>query len=177
MRYQVPLFPQTQPMSCWAASIAMILGWRDNACYSDFIIAQNNGGTSYVPNMQNGLLPSDVYMLHRNGFEVESPQCYNPEGIYSLLAQYGPLWFAANVPLTGNHPDPHIRVIAGMANVHGNNTLVYINDPWEKGMNAFRPGNRGSKYSMPFSAMMGQNEDLGTVELSENAPIYVAYLP
>lgn len=48
MKYDVPLIPQTSKMSCWAASIAMILGWKQKMSIPDKIIARNPGGTSYM---------------------------------------------------------------------------------------------------------------------------------
>lgn len=75
MNYDVPLFPQTAGMSCWAASIAMILGWKNQVCISDVTIAGNHGGTNYLPSMQSGLDPNDRYILRRNGFRLDDPMC------------------------------------------------------------------------------------------------------
>ena len=41
--YSVPLVPQTSNMSCWAAGIAMILGWKRHMSIPDQIIAANPG--------------------------------------------------------------------------------------------------------------------------------------
>ena len=108
MKYEVPLVPQTSRMSCWAASIAMILGWQRQMSMPDEIIARNPGGTSYMTSYQTGLDPNDTYILNANGFDTEPPQCYTPELIYSMLVSHGPLWVATWAP------GPHIRVVTGM---------------------------------------------------------------
>ncbi len=157
MSYDVPLIPQTSSMSCWAASIAMILAWRDQASYDPLLIAQNAGGPSYLPSYSNGLDPNDSYILRRNGFEVLAPQCFTLGAIKSLLETYGPLWVATWAP------GPHIRVVRGLIN-----RAVYINDP--------APVNRGSRYTQSFRTFFGAMEELGARELSQPAPIYVAHL-
>lgn len=157
MRFEVPLIPQTTSMSCWAASIAMILGWKNHASYDPSRIAQNFGGTDYSPAMTGGLDPNDTYILARNGFVVEAPQCYMVSAIRELLATYGPLWVATWAP------GPHIRVVCGLAV-----ETLYINDP--------APVNRGSQYTMSFEAFFGAMEDLGADELLEPRPVYVAHL-
>ncbi len=159
MTYDVPLVAQTTNMSCWAASIAMILGWRDQACYSDVNIAANYGGTSYTPSMTNGLDPNDKYILRRNGFAVEWPRCYTPQGFLGLLDDHGPLWVASKPPGGG----PHIRVVTGYQG-----SQLYVNDP--------APVNRGARYTRSFADFMNDSETLGAEELHEPSPVYVAYL-
>jgi ABC-type bacteriocin/lantibiotic exporter with double-glycine peptidase domain len=157
MVYDVPLIPQTSEMSCWAASIAMILGWKYRMSIPDESIARNPGGLSYMTSYAKGLDPNDKYILHRNGFRLEPPLCYTPKGILLLLRKHGPLWVATWAP------GPHIRVVTGMK---GNN--VSINDP--------APVNIGSKYSMSFSKFFGAMEKLGSREMKQPSPVYVAYL-
>ena len=165
MRYDVPLIAQQTGMGCWAASIAMILGWKNQASFDPAGIAANPGGTSYVPSLTNGLDPNDRYILERNGFEVEAPACYLPQAVSSLLDTYGPLWLAGLVRLSGvANPVPHIRVVTGMEN-----GWVYVNDPW--------PVGSGSQRMLSFNQVfVGQMEALGSRELKERAPVYVAHL-
>ena len=165
MRYDVPLIPQSTGMGCWAASIAMILGWKHQASFDPSRIAANPGGISYVPSLTNGLNPNDRYILQRNGFIVEEPACYTPAAITALIDSYGPLWLAGLVPLSGvANPVPHIRVVTGFEGGR-----VYINDPW--------PVDRGSIYTSDFQRIfVGQMETLGASELNQPAPIYVAHL-
>lgn len=165
MRYDVPLIAQTTGMGCWAASIAMILGWKNQASFDPSLIAANPGGTNYVPSLTNGLDPNDRYILQRNGFAVEEPACYTPSAITALVDRYGPLWLAGLVPLSGvAHPVPHIRVVTGFEGGQ-----VYINDPW--------PVHSGSRYTRSFQTIfVGQMETLGATELNQPVPIYLAHL-
>ncbi|MCG8093853.1 MAG: hypothetical protein JAZ17_09540 [Candidatus Thiodiazotropha endolucinida] len=157
MKYYVPLIPQMTNMSCWAASIAMILGWKRKMSIPDEIIAKNFGGKNYMTSYANGLNPNDKHILHTNGFEIDAPQCYTINTIHNLLTQKGPLWVATWAP------GPHIRVVTGLTG----NTL-FINDP--------APVGRGSKYSRAFSRFFGAMENLGSRETHQHSPVYVAYL-
>jgi predicted double-glycine peptidase len=157
MNYDVPLIPQSTNMSCWAASIAMILAWRDQASYDPQLIAQNFGGTNYMPQLSSGLDPNDTYILERNGFRVLAPECFAISRVRQLLTQFGPLWVASKAPA------PHIRVVRGMAG-----STVFINDP--------APVSMGSKYSRSFKNFFGAMEGLGAEERKEPAPVYVAHL-
>jgi len=157
MIYDVPLIPQTSRMSCWAASIAMILGWKRGMSIPDTVIAKNPGGLNYMTSYAQGLDPNDKYILEANGFGIESPQCYTTEGINSLLTKKGPLWVATWAP------GPHIRVVTGMVAV-----TLFVNDP--------APVNVGSHYLRRFNDFFGAMEQLGMRELKEQSPVYVAYL-
>ncbi|MGQ0542152.1 MAG: papain-like cysteine protease family protein [Blastocatellia bacterium] len=157
MRHDVPLIPQGTNMGCWAASIAMILSWKNNASFDPGMIAANPGGTSYVPSLASGLDPNDKYILERNGFALEAPQCYMMEPIHRLIEMHGPLWVA------GAAPAPHIRVVTGF-----DGGMLYINDP--------APVNMGSTYARTFEHFFGEMETLGSQELTEKNPVYVAYL-
>src|SRR5262245_41045121 len=137
MIYDVILIPQSTNMSCWAASIAMILSWKNQASFDPQMIAANPGGTSYMPQFANngpGLDPNDRYILERNGFTLEAPQCYTLQAVQGLLAQHGPLWFASL------DPAPHIRVITGSTG-----SQMHVNDP--------APVNQGSTYKRGFAQL------------------------
>ena len=157
MIYEVYLIPQTSKMSCWAASIAMILGWKKQMSIPDTVIARNPGGLNYMTSYAQGLDPNDRYILEANGFGIEAPMCYTQQGISSLLSRKGPLWVATWAP------GPHIRVVRGMSG-----STLYINDP--------APVNTGSQYTQSFSKFFGAMESLGVRELKEKSPVYVAYL-
>lgn len=161
MNYEVPLYAQSQGMSCWGASIAMILAWSSGGSYTDLEIAQNVGGINYEPNMfpGGGLDPNDTYMLNRNGFEIAPRQSFSTTFIKSLLLQYGPLWVATKTPGVG----PHIRVITGLTG-----SQLRINDPW--------PVGKGKKYKKSFKRFFSQMEELATEESNQSAPNYLAYL-
>jgi len=157
MKYDVPLIPQGTSMGCWAASIAMILSWKNQASFSPAMIAFNPGGMNYTPSLASGLDPNDRYILERNGFALEPPQCYMLSAVQNLIDDHGPLWVASAVP------SPHIRVVTGYQG-----GALYINDPW--------PVNQGRRYTRSFETFFGEMESLGADELGEPAPVYVAYL-
>lgn len=157
MKYDVPLIPQTTSMSCWAASIAMILGWKHQASFDPQLIAANPGGLSYMPEFTKGLDPNDRYILERNGFAIEAPQCYMLRAVQALIDAHGPLWVASAAPA------PHIRVVTGYEGER-----LFINDP--------APVNSGSRYERSFASFFGAMETLGAQEMKQKAPVYVAYL-
>lgn len=173
IQYNVPLVAQTSGMSCWAAGIAMILGWWHQASYDQEMLAQNPGGRNYGGAYRNGLDPNDSYILERYGLVVEYPACYTPEAVYNMLVSYGPLWLASAVP------GPHVRVITGISvnRTNPDASIVTINDPWQRGMAAFRPTNTGSSYTTRWDVLMTQYEGLGAQELKEPSPIYLAHMP
>lgn len=161
MIYDVPLIPQETEMSCWAASIAMILSWRDGVRLDPKTIAENVGGTSYLPQYIDGgrgLSSSDQYILQQWGFVPEIPKCYTEIAILSQLMCYGPLWCASATRF-----GPHVRVISGMM---GNR--LFINDP--------RPPGVGERYESSFNAVFGLQEELARMEAAETSPVYLAHL-
>ena len=158
MIYQVPLYPQRYRMSCWAASIAMIYGFRNSVCISDDAVADE---TNRKKQLTDGLNPSDSGPLDYYGFGIEAPMCYAADTFHSLIRQFGPLWVAAAVP------SPHVRVVRGSRANSGSYEL-FINDPG--------PVGRGGQYSVTYEDFMAQMETLGGQEAGEPSPVYVAYL-
>lgn len=159
MRYDVQLIPQGTSMGCWAAGIAMILGWKNQASFDPGMIAANPGGLNYEPSLQSGLDPNDKYILEQNGFELEPPLCYMLSRIQQLIDSNGPLWVAGKLPTI----PAHIRVVTGYEG-----QMLYINDPW--------PVNQGAQYTRSFTSFFGEMEQLGSDEVKEPSPVYVAYL-
>jgi hypothetical protein len=154
----------------------MILGWKQNVSIDTVLIASNPGGISYLRQFQVGLNPNDTTILRRWGLVTEAPQSYTPDMFAQLLQRHGPLWVAA-----ASLPAPHIRVVTGFqppTTVAGaGDAIVAINDPWERGMAAFRWPNRGSQYNMSYIDFTQQVERLGRSERRQPAPVYVAHLP
>jgi hypothetical protein len=170
--YQVPLIPQTTSMSCWAAGIAMIVGWRRGVIVDPVAIAANPGGVSYLAQFQSGLDPNDSTILRRWGLVTEAPRSYEPDAFGELLQRYGPLWVAASVP------GPHVRVVTGyQPGVTAANAIVGVNDPWELGMNTFQWPNRGARYTRTYLQFTTEVETLARNELNQPTPVYVAHLP
>jgi len=98
---------------------------------------------------------------------------YSMKGFKDLLETYGPLWVA------GNDLSPHIRVVTGMywdGTLDG--TMVYISDPWEKGMNKFRKSNKGSEYKISYRKFMESMNNLAIRDNTEwklKNPIYIIH--
>lgn len=125
---------QPTNMTCWAASAAMVVGWRDRISIDvDAIVAGTGDWAAY----QNGLNPASVPELAIAwNLVMEQPQSYTIDGLYALLQQ-GPLWVGAAVP------GLHAIVISGMYSDGSiENTFVRITDPWDRDPGT--PGNPGA---------------------------------
>ncbi len=119
----VPLINQLTDMSCWAASAAMVVGWRDRLSIDPVSIANGSGDWEAY---KNGLSPNEFSTLATVwNLTTEPPQSYTIEGLRNLLETKGPLWVAAAVPSF------HAIVVTGMYNDR-NNIFICINDPWDR---------------------------------------------
>jgi hypothetical protein len=106
------------------------------------------------------------------GLESKNPQSYTVQGFANLLQDYGPLWVASA------EPGPHIRVVTGMVgDGTPKGTLVYINDPWQKGMTTFSVPNSGSQYTESYEEFEKKQHSLAISESDIEGAIYVAHLP
>jgi len=121
----VPLINQLTSMSCWAASAAMVVGWRDRLSVDPAAIAEGSGEWAAYA---NGLDPADFQTLADAwALRPEPPQSYTIDGLRNLLQSSGPLWVAAAVP------GFHAIVVTGMYSDGAlENTFVRINDPWDR---------------------------------------------
>ncbi|TCP23622.1 papain like cysteine protease AvrRpt2 [Tenacibaculum skagerrakense] len=166
--YPIQLVPQTSGMSCWAASAAMIVGWREQISIDPQDIARGvNGWESYY---NNGLPPDNTEMFSVWGLQYDYPQSYTVEGFASLL-QGGPLWVATNL-----QNGAHVVVVAGIrGDGTPDGTILKVYDPLEQGMTNFRSSNRGSVYEMTYQEFVNRQETLAFRELSEPSAFYVAY--
>jgi V8-like Glu-specific endopeptidase len=123
----VPYYPQQTDASCWAASAAMVVGWRDGTSLADADIAAK------VPALdayRNGLWPSDRHMLADVWNLVpEPPACYTVDAWRSMLERYGPLYLdMTNSAGTGGHA----WVLVGMTSdgaPDGSDTVMYLHNP------------------------------------------------
>jgi len=176
--YRVPLIPQSTGASCWAAGMAMILAWRNHTTVDPVLLATNAGGKSFLKDFEKlGVDLNDPTILRRWGFVTEPPMSYMPDAFGEMLQRFGPLWVASAVP------GVHIRVVTGFepgSDPDGfSDAVVHINDPWERGMKTFRPGNRGSQYSMSYVDFSQQVANLGAItnKNRDPSPMFVAHLP
>lgn len=164
--FDVEMVPQTTGMSCWAAAAAMVVGWRDQVVLEPSEIA---GGIGYWSQYATGgLPPADTTMFNHWGLTPERPREYTVQDVATMLWEYGPLWVASA------ELGPHIRVVRGM---HGDGTpqgtVLYINDPWQRGMTRFFTPNLGSTYVETFAEFIQFQRRLMTQEGSRG--FYVAH--
>jgi len=166
IRYSVPFVPQSTNMSCWAASAAMLISWRDNMSIDDRAIA---GGINYWQQYMNngpGLDPEDVHMFRHWGLREEEPQSFTVQAFRRLIESYGPLWVAADANSAAGVA-PHIRVVTG---IYGdgsvNGTFLLIHDP------------AGTKdHVESYATYVDAQEQLASSELPRYIrPLYVAHL-
>jgi ABC-type bacteriocin/lantibiotic exporter with double-glycine peptidase domain len=117
----VPLIPQPTAVSCWAASLTMVVAYRDQAIYTPQSIAaaaQMDVNTGYGWDQ----IKAAVSAWNLN---TEGPTCAMPSDWAGLLESFGPIWIVE----VGN-PN-HAVVIVGI-NGDGTpeGTNVTLNNPW-----------------------------------------------
>lgn len=162
--HSVPFVPQTTKMSCWAASAAMLVSWRDSISIDDTVIA---AGLNYWQQYYlKGLDPEDVHMFRKWGLTKEEPQTFTIQSFRNMIELHGPLWVAADANSAAG-VDPHVRVISG---IYGdgtvNGTYLVIQDPLGK-----------QNHVESYATYVQAQEELVADELPKYAkPIYVAHL-
>ena len=167
IRYPVQLVPQTTSVSCWAASAAMVVGWREHYSMTPEDIARPTGGWERLYRV---LPPDDTNMFSVWGLHYEQPQSYTVEGFAELLRN-GPLWVATDV--SGGD---HVVVISAMrGDGSPDGTVLTIMDPMDRGATQFRPSNSGSTYQLTYREFTQGQEALARRESTEPTAYYVAY--
>ena len=161
----VPVYGQKYRMSCWAASMRMILASELRFVASDDAIA---APTNDQASLQSGLNPNATTCLRYWGFRTLSPMCYTEAGFAQLVQSRGPLWVACDVRFPGaSRSSPHIRVVTDALTIDGA-LLLGVNDPGPVGV--------GRRYQETYANFCAKNELLGSQELAEPAPVYIAHL-
>jgi hypothetical protein len=118
----VELIPQPTGKTCWAASGAMLVGWRDRVSLTPETIAEVCGRST-----ASGLSVNDNSKFAAEmGFVAEPPQSYSVDGFRTLLHNNGPLWVSE-----GTAPNLHAIVVTGMYS-DAADTYVRIADPWDR---------------------------------------------
>ena len=162
VHHDVQLVPQTTTMSCWAASAAMLVSWRDQISISPETIA---AGAGYWTQYFGGLDPEDLHMFDTWGLTEEEPQTFTIQAFADMLEQYGPLWTAG-----ASGAGAHVRVVTGISgDGTPDGTFLAIHDP--------APVNSGTPDVIEsYSQYMGIQEQLAVRELPRyQRPIYVAH--
>jgi N-acetyl-anhydromuramyl-L-alanine amidase AmpD len=151
----VELIPQPTNFSCWAASGAMLVGWRDQVSLTPDAVASTCSRST-----AKGLLTDDNSKFAAEmGFIAVPPVCYTEDGFRALLEQNGPLWVSEGVP-----PNLHAIIVTGMYS-DGDHTYVRIADPWDRAVGtpgkpgAYAPTHiSGSRYIMTWDDFTTQYE-------------------
>jgi hypothetical protein len=127
----VPTVAQPSSMTCWATVATMMLSWKNNQSFT-IQEAMDRAGSTYRTMFDNNQgLPAAEHEAFAAacGMKGEPPMSYTPNGIRSLLENYGPLIAVAD-EAPGDKWAIHARVIRG---IYGDgsvdNTFLRINDP------------------------------------------------
>lgn len=108
--YNVQLIEQPNNSSCWAASAAMVVGWRD--CVS--LTPESMRTDPYLRRAFASTLPLQGvgHLAEATGLIAEDPRNYTIRRWAELLATYGPLWVGIS---RNNQPSTrHVVVVAGI---------------------------------------------------------------
>ncbi|MBB4838187.1 hypothetical protein HNP52_001238 [Sphingomonas kyeonggiensis] len=153
---------------CWATTLAMLIGWKDQQCYEPAGIAQRCGRDI------NQGLPWDqrATVAAALGLGTLQPQCYTPEGFFSLIERHGPLYvgkMASSTNLSG-----HAVLVVGMYE-DGGQYYVRVVDPWDRSVGTpGAPGayasthDRGSRYILRYEDFAQEYE-----MAADGTPAYV----
>lgn len=134
VQYDVPLVAQPTDVTCWAASLDMVIGYRDQVSYAVDTVAEQAGLTTTD---SHGWSEIQTAVKAWNLVE-EGPASGMPDYWATQLANCGPLW----VVETGN---PYHAVV--LIGIDGDGTAdgstVTVNNPW--------PPNQGEVQTLPFA--------------------------
>jgi len=174
--HAVSLIPQPDKNACWAASMAMLLGFRGVRSVDPEALAREVGGslsTSYDWNLLTRV--SGKY-----GFvAIEQPSntslYHSPAQWAQWLRDYGPLWAV----IVGA---PHAVVLAGIRGDLANPASVEVKvlNPWDTQVAfdndpvVFNPPNRGREGWLPFEQFAA---DFGNMAAPDYGNWRVLYLP
>ena len=165
VQYDVPLLGQQTGMSCWAASAAMVVAFRDQVSVDPLEIAMAGNPTpasqvggyweKYADGIDFSTATTDK-LFSVWGLTSEPAQSLTIDGLRDMLLQYGPLWTGV-----ANGVGAHVRVITGIVgDGTPEGTAVLINDPWDIGKEEFELPNSGSQYPELFTEFVAKQEVL-----------------
>jgi ABC-type bacteriocin/lantibiotic exporter with double-glycine peptidase domain len=119
--YSVPLIPQPNSTSCWAAAMAMVVSYWQRASVSPASIA------SAVGLHLDSCYGWDVLYDAANywGFRAIPSACYIGPAWVGFLSRYGPLW------LVETGAPSHAVVLTG-----GDGASFSVNNPWPPNIGA-----------------------------------------
>jgi hypothetical protein len=174
--YQVPLIPQPDKLSCWAASMAMLLSYKRNASFTPQSLARQVSRdlrTSYSWSM---LEQVKNYFGFRDIALPSNTSLYlSPKQWSQWLSTYGPLW----VTVVGN--PSHAIIVHGLrGDCTPGRTSINVLNPWNTNTRFtsdpvdFYPSNSGLAYTQSFNNFAA---NFGLLGLSNYSSWRVLYLP
>lgn len=172
IEYEVFLIPQPNKTSCWAASMAMLVGYERQVSITPQAIvdeASGNTGSAYSLNQSYGW---DRLEMVRSHFQLDDihglalHQSPTPQQWASWLRQYGPLY------VTVDGAPTHAIIVYGVSgDGTPSGTRVKIHNPWDttatfdNDATEFHPPNQGHSSEMTVADLDtafngGQLDDL-----------------
>jgi len=174
--YPVPLLAQPDKLSCWCASMAMLVSFRRQTTYAPEQLAQDVNfslRTSY---------DWDALEAVKNQFGFQDISLPSNASLYPTPQQWSD-WLTANGPLwitTVGDPS-HAIVLRGLTgDLTADGTTAHINDPWDATTTFtddeidFSPANAGRAYDQSFTDLAA---DFGNLDLSDYGSWRVLFLP
>ena len=123
---KMTLIPQTMGMSCWYASMQMLVKWKEETeqkSFAHLISPEYDSECIKVRDADNGVVnPQILKLAKRLGLKHVPPVSPSPETIEKWLRNYGPLWVNGT---------SHIVVMAGIMYfpILGYRVLIYDPSP------------------------------------------------
>lgn len=117
----VPLVPQPTSVSCWVASLTMVISYRDRTSYDPAYVAQAAGMDVHTGYGWNSIRNA----VWTWGLVEAGPVSATPETWANMLHNWGPIWIVE----VGN-PYHAVVVIGIMGDGTPENTWVLVNNPW-----------------------------------------------
>lgn len=152
---EVPVIAQPTNMTCWAAAATMMVSWHDQISYTIEAVMDRAGQVYRQKfNKNESLFAAEENQLFTTlGLKKEAPQNYSPEGLLSLLQNYGPIFVIGNEGST-DRSALHVRIITGMSgDGTPDGTQLQINDP-----------DGGRSYTESLSNFAQKYEDVANVD-------------
>ncbi len=117
----VPLIPQPTDVSCWAASLAMVISYRDQTSHTP----QDTAAAGNM-DVDTGYGWDDIKnAVSAWNLKTEGPSCSLPEQWATWLKSYGPIWIVE----VGN-PNHAVVVVGIDGDGTPDGTTVTLNNPW-----------------------------------------------
>jgi hypothetical protein len=115
------LIPQTMAMSCWYASMQMLIKWKEEqrqVSFANLISPEFDTQCAAIRDANTGILnPQIVKVAKSIGLRAVPPVSPTPEAIENWLKTYGPLWVNGK---------SHIVVIAGIMTIPIVGTMLQV---------------------------------------------------